>query len=79
MHQMPKAPDFYVQNLTIQKARSSKDECSTGDQTIILGLQIFLDKRSLSSVGQKILVILPPSPSPLVLSYLSIGGRLDVF
>ena len=31
MHQMPKAPDFYVQNLTTQKARSSKNECSTGD------------------------------------------------
>ena len=79
MRQMPNAPDFYVQNLTTQKARSSKDECSTGDQTIILGLQIFLDKRSLSSLGQKILVTLPPSPSPLVLPYLSIGGHLDVF
>ena len=30
------------------------------DQTIILGLQIFLDHRSLSSIGQKILMILPP-------------------
>ena len=28
------------------------------DQTIILGLQIFLDHRSLSSIGQKILMIL---------------------
>ena len=27
----------------IPKTRSSKDECSTGDQSIILGLQIFLD------------------------------------
>ena len=34
----------------------SKDECSTGDQTIILGLQIFLDHRSLSSIDQKILM-----------------------
>ena len=41
--------------------RSSKDECSTGgDQTIILGLHIFLDHRSLSSIGQKILMILFP-------------------
>ena len=30
------------------------------DQTIILGLQIFLDHRSLSSIGQKILMTLPP-------------------
>ena len=45
--------------------RSSKDECSTGgDQTIILGLHIFLDHRSLSSIGQKLLMILPPPPSP---------------
>ena len=29
------------------------------DQTIILGLQIILDHRSLSSMGQKILMILP--------------------
>ena len=36
----------------------SKDECSTSDQTIILGLQIFLDHRSLSSKGQNILMIL---------------------
>ena len=41
------------------KTRSSKGECGTGDQTIILGLQIFLDHRSLSSIGQKILMILP--------------------
>ena len=30
------------------------------DQTIILGRQIVLDHRSLSSIGQKILTILPP-------------------
>ena len=30
------------------------------DRTIILGLQIVLDHRSLSSKGQKILMILPP-------------------
>ena len=29
-----------------KKTRSSKDECSTGDQTIILVLQIFLDHGS---------------------------------
>ena len=35
------------------------------DETIILGLQIFLDHRSLNSMGQKILMILhPPSPPP---------------
>ena len=28
------------------ETRSSKDECSTGDQTIILDLQIFLDRTS---------------------------------
>ena len=27
----------------IKETRTSKDECSTGDQTIIVGLQIFLD------------------------------------
>ena len=32
------------------------------DQTIILGLQIFLDHRSLSSIDQKILMTLSPSP-----------------
>ena len=36
------------------------------DQTIIQGLQIFLDHRSSSSIGQKILMILPPPlPNPL--------------
>ena len=34
------------------------------DQTIIQGLQIFLDHRSSSSIGQKILMILPP-PFPI--------------
>ena len=33
------------------------------DQTIIVGLQIFLDHRLLSSIGQKIMMIVPP-PSP---------------
>ena len=37
----------------------SKDECSLGDQTIILGLQIFLDHISLSSIGQTHLESLP--------------------
>ena len=32
------------------------------DQTIILGLQIFLDHRSLNSVDQKILMTPPPTP-----------------
>ena len=30
------------QNFTNSRNRSAKDECSIGDQTIILGLQIFL-------------------------------------
>ena len=38
------------------------------DRTIILGLQIVLDHRSLSSIGQKIWLILPHSPSPQVSS-----------
>ena len=48
--------------LVTAPTRSSKDECSTGVQTIILGLQIFLDHRSLSSIGQKILMVLHPPP-----------------
>ena len=32
--------------------RSSQDECSTGDQTIILGLQILLDHISSSAKDQ---------------------------
>ena len=34
------------------------------DQTIILGQQIFLDHRSLSSIGQKILMIPLHQPTP---------------
>ena len=37
---------------------------STKDQTIILGLHICLDHRSLRSKGQKTLMILPPLPHP---------------
>ena len=46
------------------------------DQTIIQGLQIFLDHRSSSSIGQKILMILPPPPSQSPLFDLS--SSLDV-
>ena len=35
------------------ETRSSKDECSTGDQTIIIVLQIFLDHRSSITKDQK--------------------------
>ena len=35
------------------------------DQTIIKGLQIFLDHRSLSSMEQKILMTPPPPPFPI--------------
>ena len=37
-----------------QGTRSSKDECSTGDQTNILGLQILLDHRSSETIDQKL-------------------------
>ena len=37
-----------------QGTRSSKDECSTGDQTIILGLQILLDHKSSGTIDQKL-------------------------
>ena len=50
------------------QTRSSKDGCGT-DQTIILGLQIFLDYRSLSSIGQKILMI-PPLHGKIHLKFL---------
>ena len=47
----------------IDETGSSKDknECSTGDETIILGLQIFLDHRSSRTIDQKILMALPPT------------------
>ena len=45
----------------IIKTRSSNIK-QAPNQTIILGLQIFLDHWSLSSIGQKILMILPPPP-----------------
>ena len=42
------------------------------NRTIIIGLQIVLDYRSLSSIGQKILMILlPPSPTVFYSSSLS--------
>ena len=45
--------------------RSSKDECRAGDQTIVLGLEIFLDHRSSRIIDQKILMtLLPPLPPP---------------
>ena len=34
------------------------------NQTIILGLQVFLDHRSLSSIDQKFLMTPPPPPTP---------------
>ena len=36
------------------KTRSSKDECSNGDQTIILGIQTFLDQRSSRTIDKKL-------------------------
>ena len=38
----------------IDETRSSKDECSTGDETIILGLEIFLDHTSSKTIDQKL-------------------------
>ena len=37
-----------------QGTRSSKDECSTGDQTIILGLQNLLDHKSSGTIDKKL-------------------------
>ena len=37
-----------------QGTRSSKDEYSTGDQTIILGLQILLDHRLSGTIDKKL-------------------------
>ena len=53
----------FKRGLLVQ-TRSSKDRCST-DQTITLSLQIFLDYRSLSSIGQKILMIHTPAQFPI--------------
>ena len=43
--------------MPLDKTKSFKVNVAP-DQAIILGLQIFLDHRSLSSIGQKILMIL---------------------
>ena len=37
-----------------QGTRSSKDECSTGDQTIFLGLQNLLDHKSSGTIDKKL-------------------------
>ena len=54
------------------------------DQTIIVGLQIFLDHRLLSSIGQKIMMMVPPLPHfPLFYLYfrwyflLKSGEKMD--
>ena len=52
-------PLVYLGYVTIVCIKSPKinkiilDECSTGDQTFILGLQIFLDHRSSRTIDQK--------------------------
>ena len=54
-----------VKSLTIEKYYLRMNVAL--DQTIILGLQICLDHISLSSIGQKILMILPPPfPAPTI-------------
>ena len=58
-------------NCPSNTSRSSKDECSTGDQTIILGLQIFLDHRSSRTIDQKILMTLPPLPFLILVVWMS--------
>ena len=65
------------QVLNIPLTRSSKDECSTSDQTIILNQHIILINKSLSSLDQKIFMTLPPTPFFDLREF--IGGRLDVF
>ena len=59
------------------QTRSSKDEYSTGNQTIILGLEIFLDHRSLSSIDQKKLMTLSPSPD-LPTPFFDLSRSLEV-
>ena len=44
----------------------SKDECSTGDQTIILGLQIFLDHISSWTIDQQFVMTYTHHPRPAV-------------
>ena len=58
----PLRPDSQQKNdeTTFKINKIIRDEYSTGDQTKILGLPIFLGHISLSSIGQKILMILPP-------------------
>ena len=51
--------------------RSIKDECSTVDQTIILGLQIILDHRSSRIIDQKVLCPIA-SPSFVFFAHLSL-------
>ena len=60
---------FFVSSISIKNEKSFhqkqdhlKDECSAGDQTIILGLQIFLDHRSSRTIDQKLWW---PTPTPL--------------
>ena len=40
--------DWLTKTMLQEITRSSKEECSTGDQTIILGLQILVHERSSS-------------------------------
>ena len=57
---------IFSAELLSTETRSSRDECSTGSNNHLLGLQVDLDHRSLSSIGQNILMILP---LPSLLSY----------
>ena len=54
---------IFLNFLITIETRPSEDECSTGDKTIILGLQIFLDHRSSRTIDQSC-DDLPPSPLP---------------
>ena len=73
--------DWFRDHIRDQNGLNSGLETSIDTKMSHSGLQIILDHRSLSSIGQKILMILPPHPSPppLFWSKEFIGGRLDVF
>ena len=82
LNNMVKSLSLHLKSLPGGKrdTRSSNYECSTGDLTIILGLNIVLDHRSSKTINQKILMTLPPPlPPPLFRYQEFIGGRLDIF
>ena len=71
---------FHMQCRFTNKNKIIWDEFSTGDQTIILGLQIVLDHRSSKNIYQK-LWWLPPPPLPRRATLLSVflSFHLSIF